>query len=410
MAHGNSPTMRHRIRFALLAPLFLFSSLMGLSSVADDSGPFNPLTFQNGIVFRHPENAFEVNLRFRIQNLLQYNTVDIDDFRAESLNAQVRRLRLRTGGWVFSPQFRYNLQLSFSRSDMDWDNTAFPHIVRDAVVIWEPFKGWQLAFGQSKLPGNRQRVVSSGEMQFIDRSIVNRTFNIDRDFGFQTRYGGLLGPVGFSVLGALSAGEGRNSPSSDSGLSYTLRGEILPLGEFTANGDYFEGDLSHEPDLRISLGGGVNFNSRARRTGGTIGVAMTSGSRDMTTTFADLMAKWRGVSLYLEYMGRTSPDPLVTTASGSDAIYVGHGFNAQTGYHFLENWEVVTRYSGTWADTAIQAVKDTIHQGTLGVNYYIRGHRMKVQTDVSYQLATRLLPTVRNEPNWIGRFQVELGI
>jgi hypothetical protein len=247
-------------------------------------------------------------------------------------------------------------------------------------------------------------------MQFIDRSIVNRTFNIDRDFGFQTRYGGLAGPVGLSLQAALTAGEGRNSPSSDSGLSYTLRGEILPFGEFKANGDYFEGDLEREPNLRLSLGGGVNYNSRARRSGGTIGVLMTSGSRDMTTTFADLVAKWAGASLYLEYMGRASTDPLITTASGADAIYAGHGFNAQAGYLFLEKWEVVARYSGIWADSAIQALKDTVHQGTLGVNFYVRGHRLKVQSDVTYQLATRPAPAARQEANWIGRFQVELGI
>jgi hypothetical protein len=38
-------------------------------------------------------------------------------------------------------------------------------------------------FGQTKLPGNNQRVVSSGSLEFTDRTINNSRFNIDRDFG-----------------------------------------------------------------------------------------------------------------------------------------------------------------------------------------------------------------------------------
>jgi hypothetical protein len=40
-----------------------------------------------------------------------------------------------------------------------------------------------VGFGQTKLPGNNQRVVSSGSLEFTDRTINNSRFNIDRDFG-----------------------------------------------------------------------------------------------------------------------------------------------------------------------------------------------------------------------------------
>jgi hypothetical protein len=39
--------------------------------------------------------------------------------------------------------------------------------------------------GQTKLPGNNQRVVSSGSLEFTDRTINNSRFNIDRDFVFR---------------------------------------------------------------------------------------------------------------------------------------------------------------------------------------------------------------------------------
>jgi hypothetical protein len=50
-------------------------------------------------------------------------------------------------------------------------------------VLYKPTKNWTIGFGQTKLPGNNQRVVSSGSLEFTDRTINNSRFNIDRDFG-----------------------------------------------------------------------------------------------------------------------------------------------------------------------------------------------------------------------------------
>jgi phosphate-selective porin OprO and OprP len=124
---------------------------------------------------------------------------------APVISPQVRRLRLRVGGELLSPELLYNLQFSFSRQDMDWDNSAFPNVLRDASLTWKAAPWAHLIFGLAKLPGNRQRLVSSGEMQMIDRSSVNRTFNLDRDFGVQAHC--FAEP--FSLRLAVSSGEGR---------------------------------------------------------------------------------------------------------------------------------------------------------------------------------------------------------
>jgi hypothetical protein len=39
---------------------------------------------------------------------------------------------------------------------------------------------------------------------------------------------------------------------------------------------------------------------------------------------------------------------------------------------------------------------------TLGLNYYIDGHRVKAQTDLTRQSLT--------DPGWIARFNLEIGI
>ena len=138
-----------------------------------------------GISFMNKDSTMLVIMRFRMQALAQTETVSDEDLSTSRENWVLRRLRLRFGGFLTDPRLTYNIQLSFTRGDMDFADTGFPNIVRDAVVYWNFDNNWQIGFGQTKLPGNRQRVVSSSEMQYAERSVVNNTFNIDRDFGFQ---------------------------------------------------------------------------------------------------------------------------------------------------------------------------------------------------------------------------------
>jgi hypothetical protein len=365
---------------------------------ADDTGPFSPLTFQNGIVFNHPEDHYDLHLRFRMQTLLQYNSISATDLRPAEINPQIRRLRLRFGGWVYRPEVRFNLQLSFSRRDMDWDGTGIPNVARDAAVVWEALPGWQIAFGQTKLPGNRQRVVSSGDQQFIDRSIVNGAYNLDRDFGIQMRYGMDHTPVAWSVEAALTSGEGRNILSTDSGLNYTLRAEVLPLGEFKENGDYFEGDLAFEEQPKLSFGVGANYNHAARRAAGTLGTLLNEGV-DLGTVFADALLKWRGFSLSAEWLGRGSNRTQAEGTSGAPvSIPAGFGLNVQAGYLFVPGWEAVARFSWLEPWEHLRNRDAQVLSGVVGINRYLLKHRVKAQVDLGYQA------------QWISRFQVELGI
>jgi phosphate-selective porin OprO/OprP len=122
----------------------------------------------------------------------------------------------------------YVIQLAFTRADMDYDDTGFPNIVRDAMILYAVSDHFSVRLGQTKLPGNRQRVTSPGDLQLADRSIVNSTFNIDRDFGLQLYYNNNIQGFNYVLRGAISFGEGRNITSSDRGLAYTGRVELLP--------------------------------------------------------------------------------------------------------------------------------------------------------------------------------------
>lgn len=383
--------------------------LLPLSARAEDTGPFSPLTFRNGVQFRDPDDRYALNLRFRSQLGIYANS----DLGADpgSISGQVRRLRLRVFGHVASPTLLYTLQFSFSRADMDWDNTGFPNVLRDATVVWRPSNRFQLSLGQTKLPGNRQRVVSSGEMQFADRSIVNRAFTIDRDFVLQSNFsGGLgLGDARGNLRLAVSNGEGRNIVNRDSGLAYTARAELLPFGDFTDGGDYFEGDLAGESSPKLSVGAGYSWNDRTRRTGGQLGREFGNDvSRSMGTAFADAVMKYRGFSLYLEAMHRHAVDPVVDAARRI-FVLTGTGLMAQAGYFLSDRFELVARAAHVRPSSAVEALAPEQTQWTAGANYYLQGHRAKLQLDLTRN-DEKNRSTGTTVGNWQGRFQLELGI
>jgi hypothetical protein len=174
----------------ITATMAVAAALGQASTQSNGSFDFNA----DGVIFQTADSASKVIMRFRNQNWATFTMND--DFDVTSSELQARRLRLRFGGTLVDPRLSFNIQLSFTRGDQDWSDTQFPNIVRDAMVFWNFTPGLQLGFGQTKLPGNRQRVISSADLQVPDRSIVNGAFNIDRDFGLQ----GFWRPVNGSVI------------------------------------------------------------------------------------------------------------------------------------------------------------------------------------------------------------------
>lgn len=374
---------------------------------------------QKGIEFVGKDSIFSMRFQFRMQNRAAFLTRSEEDLSAASYEFRVRRLRLKMEGFVYDPRLTYKLQLAFSRGDMDWDMTqesvvnTSPNVVRDAVIYYEPLEGLKFGFGQTKLPGNRQRVVSSGDQQFADRSIVNATFNMDRDFGFFGTYKKDY----FSVSGALTSGEGRNTTQSNSGLSYTARLEALPLGAFTGKNDYQEGDLEREKKPKLSIGASYNFNDDAVRAGGQLGRDLYA-KTDLTTVSLDLLFKYKGFAVYSELMQRNCSNPITFSADTSSiqTVYAGYGILEQVSYLFKSNWEVAVRYASVTPFKSIYNNTDfsgVNSKGTdefqFGVTKYLNGHRVKVQANVLYQV-TKNLRNDTQTSRFGGIFQIELGI
>lgn len=379
----------------------------------------NPsLSFKSGISFSTPDSSYSLNLRFRLQNRVLVNTVSDQDLSPASYEARVRRCRLVLGGHILNPKLTYYVQLSFSRGDMDWSATdgstviASPNIVRDGIISYRPNKNLLLGFGQGKLPGNRQRINSSAALQFYDRSIVNVAFTPDRDFGFFMYYTARLTPK-FLVIPklALTTGEGRNSLLSNPGLAYTARVEVLPLGAFTDNGDFFEGDLLREKTPKLSIAGGYQFNDLAVRSGGQLGKDLY-GTKSFNLYFADMVFKYRGFALTAEYMRRdTDGSPQVRGSDGKTrTIITGDGINTQISYCFKSKWEIAARHSLLSPHHDVLASVKQNEQYGVGISKYLNNHKVKVQANVFYNKERDLFLHSDLNKYFFAVFQVELGI
>ena len=363
------------------------------------------------------DSIFSLNFQFRMQNRATFVSKSESDFEAEQFEFRVRRLRLKFEGFVYNPKIAYYIQLSMSRGDMDWrgpdDNLInnSPNIVRDAVIYYTPTERIRFGFGQTKLPGNRQRVVSSGDQQFVDRSMVNATFNIDRDFGFFAQYTGKY----INLKSALTSGDGRNaiperSSPSNKGLAYTGRIEFLPFGKFTGNNDYIEGDLAREKAPKLSLATTYSFNDHAVRVAGQLGNDLYS-ARSIRTFEADMLFKYNGWAWYTEYMRRDADNPITTHPENNTQqryIYIGEGYLTQLSYLFDNNVELAGRVSRIAPLAAIADRENEVQQTEFGITKYLAGHRLKIQGNILHQ--TRQRGATYNGGLWSALFQVEIGI
>lgn len=363
-----------------------------------------------GVTFQPKDKWYKLTMRFRMQNMvgMSFN----DRFSLEKTEAQVKRLRLRFDGYIYSPKLTYSIQLGFTPYDAKPVNGNM-NIVRDAMVYYIPNSTWNIGFGQTKIKANRARMNSSSALQFVDRSIVNSEFNIDRDFGFFGEYNKrLFADFNIVARGSVTSGDGRNFQSAEkSGFAYTGRLEFFPMGRFKALGDVFEGDYEREDKPKLLVAGGYSFNDRALRLKGQTGdLIVDKQSRSLSNYYLDLIFKYNGFAFYTDWMGRVCNDPFIRVGDEIDqTVYTGNGVNVQTSYIFPSKWEIAARNSTLIPDQEVRPMigYKYFNQTTLGVTRYILGHNLKVQADASFNYKKGM---PRDSYNCYEiRFQVELG-
>lgn len=330
--------------------------------------------FGEGFTVRRRDESFSLTLRGRLQ--VRFTHLDPEGEDPDE-QIELRRARITLQGDVLEKLFSYRIQLGMSRLDTEPDSRI---VLRDAVIDWNPHRDARLRIGQTKVPFNRQRLISSANQSLVDRSIVQAELNLDRDIGVQLFSEDLFGLDGLLryTLGVFQ-GQGRNRVATEEGLLFAARLEVMPLGKFEA---YEEADLERLPRPRLALAVAGAYNARATRATGTLGAFFPGDDDvDFRHAAADLIFKWHGLSIQAEALWRdANQSALFDPASGTvTLVRRAWGWFAQAGYAFSEHFELVARV-GELQPLGRSAVGHTWELGG-GANLYVVGHSLKLQVD-----------------------------
>ena len=191
-----------------------------------------------GLHIESDDGLFSTNLQFRAQmrfsNPGDGDPLETADFTTdpETSNFELRRVRMKIGGHGYKPWVKYyfevDLQPSKTFSSPSANASARVIDWRIDVQRWEEF-GFRL--GQWKVNYNRERVDSSGRQQFVERSIVNSIFTIDRQIGAMIQ--GRLNkgtPFDLRYYAGLFNGEGRASDNANEQMMKMARIQWNLLG------------------------------------------------------------------------------------------------------------------------------------------------------------------------------------
>jgi phosphate-selective porin len=291
---------------------------------------------------------------------------DVSSFR-------VRRARLKVGGHGYRPWLKYYFEYDWpSNSLLDW---------RGDIAL---FKWATLRVGQWKVEYNRERVDSSGAQQFVDRSIVNAPFTLDRQIG--ARLGGHLfeGTPAYLVYNAgVFTGLGLNqSHNDDTNMLYVGRlqwnflGRDLPFSQSDV-------EYTENPTGSLAVAGAHNRADRFNFPTTSRPAGVVDGQFEINQGVEELAFKWRGFSVQQELHIKSVDDQVNGKRTTSYGAYVQTGYFPHALISFIpQPLEFAYRYAFVDPDDTVRS--DVKREHTVAANWFFAGHRNKITVDYSH--------------------------
>ncbi|HEY0562112.1 MAG TPA: porin [Methylophilus sp.] len=355
---------------------------------------------KNGFELRTDNDQFSLAIQNRVQaryaEPFDADPRTLADLDKDESSFMIRRARTKLNGHAYVPWLKYYLQY-------DWSQP----VLRDLNLTVDKYKWAQVRVGRGKVSYNNERVTSSGSQQFVNRSIVNDIFTVDRQQGIEVK--GNLFPGTWhdltyyaGVFTGLGVGERNND---DDHMMYSGRLQWNALGgemKFSQSDTEFH----DQPALNISVAANANqskctaFETDSRSCRRLIDVNAVGGARyrDPSVTSAagaqngqyaihqlmeEVHFKYKGFSLLHELHSKKIKDKL----NQDDETDLFGGF-IQAGYflnHHLDfipkNIELAGRYAFVDMDTDRDHDKQT--ELSAVVNYFLAGHFNKLSLQLS---------------------------
>lgn len=337
-----------------------------------------------GFELKTKDNRFLIQIQSRLQFRFatpgDQDPVNFDDYQQGKHPVfKINRARLKVGGQAFQPWLKYYWEYELSQSNL-----------LDFRIMLEKWKWLSLKIGQWKVEFTRERFISSGEQQMMDRSLINRPFTVDRQQGIEL-YGHLKGKsvADFNYWVSALTGTGRgNTKNDDASLMYFGRLQWNCLGRPV---DFEGGDLEYheKPAAIIALAGVTNQSpyTRFSQSGGGSLEGFENGNPgqyrvnqwNLESAFMQ-----KGFSWQSEWHHKSITDKLNNNSNTKLK-----GYYLQAGYFFHElipGWpkklEIAVRHASYKPSDGIN--KNTQNETSLIGNWFFSGHKNKLSSELSY--------------------------
>ncbi len=371
-----------------------------VASAIEDEFPVKASYGSKGFRLETRDGNWQTNLQWRAQ--LRYTNPFTGDprqlgaFDAEDQSTfEARRLRMKIGGHGYQPWLKYYFEVDLEPSrDPDDDSESSSARVIDWRIDIAKWDWAGLRVGQWKIDFNRERVDSSGRQQFVERSIVNRIFTIDRQVGVQLR-GHLFQdtPADMRYWAGVFTGEGRGVVNDDENMMWMGRLQWNFLGRDL---DWKQTDVEYteQPTGSIAFAAATNQGSCTRWSSGGCGNldGYTSprdsvlGEFKVEQMVQEFAFKWRGFSVQEEFHWKTVDDAVADTHNDFTGAY------AQAGYFFHHLFPIVPaplefafRYAFVNEPNRVDRAQDNKREEfTVGANWFFSGHNNKFTVDFSH--------------------------
>jgi hypothetical protein len=335
-----------------------------------------------GFEFLSANQNYLLHLEFRGQFRMAYPTdtdpITFDDFNKQQLYLKLNRARMKVGGHAYKPWFKYYIEYELAVSKL-----------LDFRMMFEQLPYLKLKVGQWKAQYNRERIISSGKQQTLERSLLTRKFTIDRQQGISL-FGRLdgAGALDFNYWVSAFMGTGRGARENDDKYimwmtrwQWNFTGQPLAFeGSDTKYHEKFTGILAlaavtnQSPYTRFSTSGGGQLE------GFEEGVA---GQYRVHQWMQESAFMVKGISFQQELHWKQINDNVNNTQTTM------MGNLAQIGYFFHywwsaipKNMELYFRHAIYQPDIHLDSKSD--HEYSFGSNWFIKGHRNKLTAEISY--------------------------
>jgi phosphate-selective porin OprO and OprP len=363
---------------------------------------------RSGFELKSKDGKFATQLQWRFQGRYSYpergDPTDFGDFNDDTESTfELRRVRMKIGGHGYQPWIKYYFEVDLQPTQNSGSTSSTDTRVIDWRIYLERFKWASLQVGQWKIDYNRERRDSSGNQQFVERSIVNNFFTIDRQVGAMLY--GHLAPGTFldsRYYAGVFTGSGRGEANDDGNMMYFGRYQWNFLGRDLK---WSQSDVEYhkQPTGSLAFGAYTNIGKCTAWSSsgcGTLSSDNSAGDPFISDSNAspgqyrvqgmveEFAFKWRGLSIQHEYHWKeVKNDKIPEGAPGAKTNLMGS--YSQIGYfpHYLisaipKPLEVAFRYA--FVDPNVSEKNDKLQEFTTAINWFFAGHSNKLTLDGSW--------------------------